>query len=297
MGSGENSKKLKNSDKASSYSPIEAKVMPAPTSKRPEEPELAVDSGASMPMLSKKDLTSDELDTLRRSRNPTVVLTANGEVHTNEEAQVFVYDLDLFVTVPILDDTLALLSFGKLCEEHGYTYEWASGQKPRLIKEGKTLVCKTDNFVPLVVPGLSTSSGSNSSSTSTSQDLSTTSPAQERSDELAPREFCGAPSKTQNKIKKRDDSRDADDRLQDDLEWLEEFTENLEDTEVLAPAHISQDSDSERPTKVGIKIKETQYLYSLHKRPKLRCLLANQNDTGFLQKTHWRSSTSSRKVW
>ena len=29
-----------------------------------------------------------ELDTLRRSRNPTVVVTANGEVQTSEEAQV-----------------------------------------------------------------------------------------------------------------------------------------------------------------------------------------------------------------
>ena len=37
--------------------------------------------------------------------------------------------LDLFVTVQILEDTLAVLSLGKLSEEHGYSYEWASGQK------------------------------------------------------------------------------------------------------------------------------------------------------------------------
>ena len=42
-----------------------------------------------MHMMSKEELSSDELDTLRRSRNPTVVLTANGEAHTHEEAQVF----------------------------------------------------------------------------------------------------------------------------------------------------------------------------------------------------------------
>ena len=44
-------------------------------------------------------------------------------------------------------------------------------------------------------------------------------------------------------------------------------------------------------------IAETQYLYSLPERPKLRSLLANQKDKGSLQKTHWRSSTSCRKVW
>ena len=36
-----------------------------------------------MHMMSKEELSSDELDTLRRSRNPTVVLAANGEVHTH----------------------------------------------------------------------------------------------------------------------------------------------------------------------------------------------------------------------
>ena len=72
-----------------------------------------------MHVLSKKDLSSDELDTLRRSRTPTVVVTANGEVQTNEEAQVHVHDLDLFVTVQLLEETLAVLSLRKLCEDHG----------------------------------------------------------------------------------------------------------------------------------------------------------------------------------
>ena len=100
----------------------------APTSKSPEERELVVEFGASMHMLSKKDLSSDELESLRRSRNPTTVVTANGEVQTDEEAQENVNDLDLFLTVQILGDTPAVLSLGKLCEEHGYTYEWASGR-------------------------------------------------------------------------------------------------------------------------------------------------------------------------
>ena len=46
----------------------------------------------------------------------------------------------------------------------------------------------------------------------------------------------------------------------------------------------------------GDKIKESKYLFSLSERPQLRRLLANQNNKGSLQKTHWRSSTSCRKV-
>ena len=50
-----------------------------------------------------------------------MVLTTNGEVHTHEEAQVFVHDLNLIVTVQLLEETLAVLSLGKLCEDHGYS--------------------------------------------------------------------------------------------------------------------------------------------------------------------------------
>ena len=64
-------------------------------------------------------------------------------------------DLDLFVTVQILNDTPAVLSLGKLCEEHGKIYEWASGQKPHLTKVGMKIRCKTENFVLLVVLVLS----------------------------------------------------------------------------------------------------------------------------------------------
>ena len=62
-----------------------------------------------MHMLSKKDLSSDEMETLWTSRNTTTVLTANGEVQTNEEATVYVHDLELYVTVQILEDTSALV--------------------------------------------------------------------------------------------------------------------------------------------------------------------------------------------
>ena len=49
-----------------------------------------------MHMLSRKDLNSAELETVRVSRNRTTVITACGEVQTNEEAKVNVHDLELF---------------------------------------------------------------------------------------------------------------------------------------------------------------------------------------------------------
>ena len=101
--------------------------------------------------------------------------------------------------------------------------------KPRLTNNGKGFLCKAENVVPLFVPGLSSSSGTSSSSTSPPQDSSSTSPSPElqRSDEQAPGDCC-----------------------RELPQWLEEFTDNLEDTDTPVPAHVSQDSGSEHPTKV-----------------------------------------------
>ena len=83
--------------------------------------------------------------------------------------------------------------------------------------------------------------------------MPSTSPAQERSDKLAPRRWCGSPSETQNKNKRRDGNRDSDDPLADLPDWLEEFKENLVDIELPASAHSSHGSDPEYPTKVVSK--------------------------------------------
>ena len=106
MGFGEHIYKLKNSDKTTFCTPFEVRAMPAPTSTRPEEREFVVDSGAPMHTMSKKELVSEEMDTVERSRTPAVVLTSNGEVHSHDEAQVFVHDLNLFVTVQLLVERL-----------------------------------------------------------------------------------------------------------------------------------------------------------------------------------------------
>ena len=70
-----------------------------------------------MHMISKKDLSDAEMDTLTKSCSPTIVITANGEVQTHEEATVYVKELDIFLTMNVLENTPAVLSLGKLCDE------------------------------------------------------------------------------------------------------------------------------------------------------------------------------------
>ena len=96
--------------------------MPAPTKKRPEEREFVVDSGVSVYTMNKKELSSEEMDTLGRSRNHTVKLTANERVHKIEEAQVRVHDLNLSVTVQVLE--------GNAC----YSIAWNTLRRPQIFQ-------------------------------------------------------------------------------------------------------------------------------------------------------------------
>ena len=50
--------------------------------------------------------------------------------------------------------------------KNGYSYEWINGQIPHLINNGIRIQCNTENFVPIVVAGLSSSSSGSDPSTS-----------------------------------------------------------------------------------------------------------------------------------
>ena len=113
VGASQKCVKLKEHQRAAFFSPSESTCLPASTLK-PEEREFVVDSGASMQKISKKDLSDAEMDTLTKSCSPTIVITANGEVQTDEEAIVYVKELDIFLTMKVLDNTPAVLSLGKL---------------------------------------------------------------------------------------------------------------------------------------------------------------------------------------
>ena len=159
--------KLKEHERATFFSPSENRCFLASNLKL-EEREFVVNSGASLHMISKKDLNSAEMDTLTKSCSLTRVITANGEVQTHEEATVYFKELEKFLTMKVLENTPAVLSLGKLCDEN----ESGSTVKNHVsLKTAIRIQCNTENFVPIVVLGLSTSSSSSLPS-STSMTLS-----------------------------------------------------------------------------------------------------------------------------
>ena len=122
-------------------------------------------------------------------------------MQTHEEAIVYVKELDIFLTMKVLDNTPAVMSLGKLCDENGYSYEWINGQKPHLIKDGIRIICNTENFVPIVVPGLTSSSSASSSTSRTpmkqeshSSSSSSSSPSSPTAGEIQVREREDSPN-------------------------------------------------------------------------------------------------------
>ena len=71
-----------------------------------------------MHMLSRKDSSSEELETLQKFRNTTTVITGDVEVQTSEEAQVYVHDLELLVTVNPRRDACSLVIGQNLRRSH-----------------------------------------------------------------------------------------------------------------------------------------------------------------------------------
>ena len=258
--------KMKEQERATFFSPSENRCLPV-SSLKPEEREFVVDSGASMHMNSKKDVSDAEMDILTKSCSPTIVITANGEVQSHEEAIVYFKELDIFLTIKVLENTPAVLSLGKLCDENGYSYEWINGQKPYLIKNGIRIPCNTENFVPIVAPDLSSSSSgssstsktpsrqesnsSSSSSTSSSSPTVSDTKTREREDGInsdtspvpvstSVDDRSGQPDETQaNKTQKPNKKETTIERgktLYSEIpEWLQEFKKNLVDDEI--PVH------------------------------------------------------------
>ena len=243
-------------------------------------------------------------------QNSTTVFTSTGEVQTN--AAGYVHDLELFWTVQILEDTPAVLSLGKLCEEHGYSFELSSGQKPQLTKNGMIILCSTENIVSYFVPGLSTGSSSSSarlSSTLLAQAMSgeiSPSTAIQRSDDTHARASRnrGDPIRTKNKNKNKDNNQASSNRMRDLPEWLVECTENLEHTEVPASRgytrkHVSSESET-------IKVVSRKHSICNHfpkyrnceiwKRTKIRVLLAGSGlaKQCFSTKVRWLDNSRSQ---
>ena len=206
----------------------------------------------------------------------------------------------VFLTMKVLENTPAVLSLGKLCDEDGCSYKWINGQKPHLIKNGIRIICNTENFVPIVVPGLSSSSSGSSSTSRTlmkqeshSSSSSSSSPSSPTVSEIQSRERedginsdtspvpvsnsvddrSGKPddetqaNKTPKTNKKETTIERGNPLCSDDPEipeWLQEFRENLVDDEIPLQGGSHASSSHEASLEPTTKRREDLGKYNVH---------------------------------
>ena len=143
-----------------------------------------------------------------------------------------------------------------------------------MTKNGNIITCAKDNFVPLVVPGLSSSSSSCSAPTSRTKGQSSSSGESEKpSDSVTTRSdkpACGRSMQTDpekpasgNRGSANKDEMDKEDPTQGIPDWLQPFKDNLKDLEAHVPAHSSEreDSNSEAPAKMVTNRKHSIYTH------------------------------------
>ena len=206
--------------------------------------------------------------------------------------------------------------------------EWINGQKPHLIKDGIRIICNTENFVLIVVPGLSSSSSASSSTLRTplKQDSHSSSSSSLTVGEIQVREREDAPdsdispvpvselvddgsgqpdeiqaNKTQ-KPNKKETMIERGNPLDSEIpEWLQEFREIFVDDEIPVQGGSHASSSHEVSLEPTTKRREDLGKHSVHTHfPKDRnCEICkkDQNYKGTMQKTQWRSRTSSCKFW
>ena len=74
---------------------------------------------------------------LEKVQNTISDLPRPGAVQINDWAQVFVHDLDLFVTVQLLDETPAILLLHQFCSKRWYSCEWKTAKLHNWPKMGR----------------------------------------------------------------------------------------------------------------------------------------------------------------
>ena len=85
--------------------------------------QLIVDSGASFHLVDIETLTPAEKALMRPVDEPIAIATANGEVWSEQETEVYIQCLDLTVTALVLTNTPSVLSIGLLSSD-GWGFNW-----------------------------------------------------------------------------------------------------------------------------------------------------------------------------
>ena len=81
---------------------------------------------------------------------PFRVQSANGTITVEEEAQIHVPALNIWIWAQLVEDCPAVLSLGTLCGKQGWNYEWKNGDHPTMSKGPTSITLTPHHDVPMI---------------------------------------------------------------------------------------------------------------------------------------------------
>jgi hypothetical protein len=108
----------------------------ASPAKRPAESNIRfiADTGASLHLVDRKSLTEQQLKRMKKASKATALNTANGLVWSTDVIDLYIKELNIYITAHVLDSTVPVLSTGLLVKEHNFDFIWRKETGPYLQK-------------------------------------------------------------------------------------------------------------------------------------------------------------------
>jgi len=121
--------------------------------------EMIADTGAGLHLVSRREMMTDQKESVQELERTVRLNTANGVIEANEFLPLDIPALGDTLDCVVLEDTPAVISVGERCEARGFGFYWPPYQQPFFVLPGenggkRTVVpLKTKRRVPFVVAG------------------------------------------------------------------------------------------------------------------------------------------------
>ena len=107
-----------------------------------------LDTGSSNHLVSPSSLPKGLRGAIEQNAHAVRLATANGIIEATDVIDVDIQSLGAKARVLVLPNTPAVLSIGRLIEDHGCTFKWTPGEASITDPDGGIHMCEVRNYVP-----------------------------------------------------------------------------------------------------------------------------------------------------
>jgi hypothetical protein len=109
------------------------------------------DTGCPADLIGLNDMTVGDVERIEAAAEPICFSTANGPVWAGSTLPLQGVSLLEEINPYVMEQTPAVLSIGRRCMLHGYSFHWPASKSPYFVKpDGEKIVCDVHSYVPYI---------------------------------------------------------------------------------------------------------------------------------------------------